>query len=299
MNVAKRTIDQRQSLQLTATNQAPSPLMASRHVEGSSLIHQAPTLQYADTTDPLNHSPITYHCPHYPAGHYVPSHHHDRAQLLYALSGIMTVTTDVGRWTVPPHQAVWIPASVSHDVHMPCAVSMRSLYIHPEIAAVLSSECRVVEVTPLLRELIARLVADQHKNIQQLERLIAVLVDEVDSLRSPPLHLPAPQDHRLCRITEELINNPADERDLATWSQTVGASTRTLARRFKKETGLGFREWRQQLRLLKAIELLAMGQDVTAVALTLGYQSPSAFISMFRRVLGTTPGRYVSNGSSL
>lgn len=273
-------------------------------LEGSRLRHYAPrVLEHAgsgesdlsDTQAAKNHSTVTYHCPEYPAGHIVPWHHHDRAQLLYALSGIMTVTTEVGRWTVPPQQAVWIPAEVSHGVHMPCPVSMRSLYIRPDVAALLADECKVVEVTPLLRELIDRLVSRPHSNTQQLDRLMGVLVDEVNLLRSPPLHLPAPRDQRLRRITEELINNTADERDLETWSRTVGASSRTLARLFKKETGLGFREWRQQLRLLKAIELLAIGEDVTSVALSLGYQSPSAFISMFRRALGTTPGRYVTH----
>ncbi len=258
---------------------------------------QAPPDQFtlSGADDDSNASPVTCHCPHYPAGHVIPNHHHHRAQLLYALSGVMMVTTEAGRWTVPPQQAVWIPAATSHDVQMPGPVSMRSLYIRPDIASSLASECKVVEVTPLLRELIATLVTGQRADLQQLERLMAVLVDEVKLLHSPPLHLPTPHDHRLCRITEVLINNPSDERDLETWSQSVGASTRTLARLFKKETGLGFREWRQQLRLLKAIELLAMGEDVTSVSLTLGYQSPSAFISMFRRVLGTTPGRYFTN----
>jgi len=270
----------------------------SQPIVGSQLRHHRPRLlDHNDLEDPdhtKSNSPVTYHCPQYAQGHTVPWHHHDRAQLLYAHAGIMTVNTDVGRWTVPPQQAVWIPAGISHDVQMPCPVAMRSLYIRSDIAMKLSNECKVVEVTPLLRELIARLVSNQHTDLEQLERLMAVLVDEVNLLRTPPLHLPAPRDHRLCRITAELINNAADERDLETWSQSVGASSRTLARLFKKETGLGFREWRQQLRLLKAIELLAMGNDVTSIALTLGYQSPSAFISMFRRVLGTTPGRYVS-----
>ena len=126
-----------------------------------------------------------------------------------------------------------------------------------------------------------------------MTRLIAVLVDEVLMLESPPLHLPAPRDPRLRSITDVLVDDPSDPRGPSEWSKMVGASERTLARLFVKETGMGFREWRQQLRLLKAIERLAGGEDVTSVALDLGYRSPSAFIAMFKRVLGETPGRYM------
>lgn len=235
---------------------------------------------------------VTYHCPEYPAGHFVPMHRHLRAQLLYAVSGIMTVVTEEGTWTVPPQQAVWIPPETGHEVRMPCAVSMRSLYIHRDSVETLPSICRVVEVTPLLRELIARLVTPSARSAAQVTRLMAVLVDEVMALRSPPLHLPAPRDARLRSITDVLVDDPADARDLGTWSAMVGASERTLARLFRKETGMGFRAWRQQLRLLTAIERLAAGDDVTCVALDLGYRSPSSFIAMFKRALGETPGRY-------
>ena len=236
---------------------------------------------------------VHFACRNYPADHHIARHQHLRGQLLHAISGIMTVNTDSGSWTVPPQQAVWIPPKVSHEVFMPCAVSMRSLNLREDIARALSADCKVVEVTSLLRELIKRLVTQEHHAIKPLERLMAVLVDEVQRLKSSPLHLPAPQDSRVCQITDALINNPADERDLTQWALAVGASSRTLARRFRKETGLSFRQWRQQLRLLKAIELLALGQDVTAVALTLGYQSPSAFIAMFKRALGETPGKFI------
>jgi AraC-like DNA-binding protein len=240
------------------------------------------------------HPMVTWHCPLYPAGHVVPRHRHLRAQLLYAASGIMTVVTEGGTWTVPPQQAVWIPPEVGHEVRMPCPVSMRSLYIHPGSVQGLPRVCRVVQVTPLLRELIARLVAPgAARSRDRVTRLMAVLVDEVMTLESPPLHLPAPRDSRLRTLTDALVEDPADPRGLGEWAGVAGASERTLARLFLRETGMGFREWRQRLRLLAAIERLAAGDDVTSVSLDLGYRSPSAFIAMFKRVLGETPGRYV------
>jgi AraC-like DNA-binding protein len=123
-------------------------------------------------------------------------------------------------------------------------------------------------------------------------RLVRVLADELQTARVAPLHLPMPQDPRLLRVARELVANPADGRTLAAWTRAAGASGRTLQRRFRAETGLGFGKWRQQVRLLRALERLAAGAAVTEVAFDLGYDSPSAFVTMFRRALGTTPGRY-------
>jgi len=271
-----------------------NPTGSARRVEGESLRHLAP-MPFDSPEQPT----VTYHCPAYPAGHVVPLHRHLRGQLLYAVSGIMSVVTRAGTWTVPPQQAVWIPPDTEHEVRMPCAVSMRSLYIHPDSVEGLPSVCRVVEVTPLLRELIAQLVAPSARSQAQVVRLMAVLVDEVMMLESPPLHLPAPKDSRLRAITDALLDDPADSRGLGQWSKRVGASERTLARLFLKETGMGFRDWRQRLRTLTAIERLAAHDDVTSVALDLGYGSPSAFIAMFKRSLGETPGRFVRRDKSV
>ena len=268
-------------------------------VEGDALRHVSPvSLAVNDHCAPASTPLVTYHCPHYRAGHVVAMHRHLRAQLLYAVSGIMTVVTERGTWTVPPQQAVWIPPDTGHEVHMPSAVSMRSLYIHPEVVESLPDACQVVEVTPLLRELIARLVSPLHCQAQQVSRLMAVLIDEIRSLTPPPLHLPSPRDPRLLAITDALLANPADDRNLVAWSRHIGASERTVARLFAKETGMGFRTWRQTLRMLSALQRLAAGEDVTHVAFDLGYQSPSAFIAMFKRLLGTTPGRYIRQRKS-
>jgi len=240
---------------------------------------------------------VTYDCPSYAAGDIITLHHHRRAQLLYAASGIMTVLTETGTWTVPPQQAVWIPAGTAHELHALNEVRMRSLYILPDRVVDLPDVCRVVEVTSLLRELIERLVSIRTGSREKVERLMAVLIDELLLLRSPPLHLPAPQDPRLNLITKALIDNPADSRDLEHWSTVAGASARTLARLFLKETGMGFGAWRQQLRLLRAIERLAAGDDVTSLALDLGYSSTSAFIAMFKRSLGKTPGTFLKDMS--
>lgn len=52
------------------------------------------------------------------------------------------------------------------------------------------------------------------------------------------------------------------------------------------------------MRLMHALRLLTAGQKTTLVALDAGYSTPSAFISTFRRVLGTTPGKYLKEEAS-
>lgn len=228
-------------------------------------------------------------------GEVLPFHHHQRAQLVYASQGVMTVTTHLASYVVPPQRAVWMPAGIEHCIDARSAVSMRSLYIDARSAADLPAGVCVLQVTPLLRELIIASVAagsDYEPNSPQ-SRLVMVMLDQVATQPVASLALPMPQDPRVLRVAQSLISNPGDSRDLEGWASQVGASKRTLGRLFTAQTGMSFREWRQQRRLLRALELLATGDNVTTIALELGYESTSAFISMFRRCLGTTPTRYL------
>ena len=229
-----------------------------------------------------------------PGGCHFPVHRHFRAQLVFASAGVMTVTTAVGTWVVPAQQAVWVPAGVEHEVYAAGPLSMRSLYVHPDAAHALPTECRVVAVEPLLRELIvkATVLAESGRTGDSYVRLVGVILDELRGLNPAPLHLPLPHDPRLQAITSSLLAKPGDNRDLVEWGRSAGASARTLARLFRQETGMTFSGWRQRLRLLAAVSRLGAGEPVTAVAYELGYRSPSAFIAMFRRTLGRPPGRY-------
>lgn len=238
--------------------------------------------------------PVIARATDYPDGHLIDAHWHPRAQLLYARSGIMTVTTADGVFVVPPQRAVWVPARMVHRVRASGRLEMRSLYIDDESLPTLPPRCSVVNVTPLLRELVLAAMAlpKRYPLGGREERVMSLILDEIRTMRTASLHLPEPRDRRLKRIAEALRAEPGDGRTIAAWGRIVGASARTLARRFKAETGLSFAAWRQQARLLAALVRLAGGAAVTAVALDLGYASPSAFIAMFKRALGSTPGRY-------
>ena len=238
--------------------------------------------------------PVVAMAKDFPDGHCIAMHQHARSQLLYAASGVMTVSTESGVWVVPPLRAVWIPAGTPHQILVSGRLAMRTLYIDPDHTPTLPDSCCVVSVSPLLRELILhattlpRLYAARSPD----ERLFQVILDQIKDLDVTPLALPIPQDQRLKQIFEHLAQDPADNRTLDGWGFTVGATARTLSRLFRKQTGMSFRQWRQQVRILEALKRLGQGEPVTSVAINLGYDSPSAFISMFKKSLGKTPGQY-------
>ena len=214
-------------------------------------------------------------------------------QLAYATRGVMTVTTAHGTWVVPPHRAVWIPAGVPHGVRMSGRVSLRTLFFRAgRFRRKLPRACVAVNVPPLLRELVvhAARASTLRADVPSEKRLADVILDQLEALDAEPLQLPMPRDARARALAERLAKDPSLPVSRAL--RAVGASRRTLERVFARETQMTLGRFVQRLRLVEALRLLASGRAVTAVALDVGYASPSAFVAAFRRVLGTTPGRY-------
>jgi len=240
------------------------------------------------------HHPILARALEIQGAHRVASHQHPRAQLVYAIRGVVRVLSPGGTWMVPPSQAVWVPPDMAHEIIAADSISIRTLFVDPSAIAGLPQSCCVLNVPPLLRELILKAVeiGEDYSPASSGYRIMQVALDLLQELQPAPLHLPMGRDKRLRQIMDGLYADPADERSLEDWARICGASARTLARLFVRETGMHFGDWRKQLRLLEAIDRLGQGQSVTRVALELGYQSPSAFIAMFRRSLGLPPGAY-------
>jgi len=232
-------------------------------------------------------------------GHMIAEHSHPEDQLLFASSGVMTLRTKQGVWVVPPMRAVWIPADTPHSVAMSGPVSMRTLYFLPQLCRRLTGKCFVMNVSPLLRELILHACKFKilNKRATAERRIIEIIVDQLKAVDSIPLQLPHPTDTRAMRVVKTLLADPGDQSDLEKLCEDCGASKRTIQRVFLEETKMNFGKWRQQLRLLHGLQLLASGEKVTAAALEAGYSSASAFISMFRKQLGTTPMRYLADGN--
>ncbi len=221
-------------------------------------------------------------------------HDHDVHQLIYPIRGVLQVSTARGAWVVPPNRAVWIPASIphAHQAHGP--TEMRALAFDVPVNPLALETPTVLDVSPLLREVIRALTDDRAPTAGLRHHLSQVVLHELRRVEALPLWLPAPTDPRLVDLARLLADNPADSRSLPALGRAVGAGERTLSRLFREQTGITFPQWRGQLRLHHALKLLATGAPVTRVAADCGYRSPSAFIEAFRLAFGTTPGRYQS-----
>jgi AraC-like DNA-binding protein len=234
----------------------------------------------------------TLACTYY-GGHHLEPHAHPWGQLIYAATGVMRVKAAGRLWLVPPARAVWAPAHQEHEIWARGDFAMRTLYISPPLAAALPAECVGLDVPPLLRELIVHIVGigmldetdPDHRALAQ------VAIGLLRSARPLPSSLPWPRDPRAVAAAERLLAEPSDPADLAAIARSSGASARTLQRLFLEETGHGFSDWRQRLRLLHAATLLGDGASVTEAGLEAGYSSTSAFIAAFKKQLGRTPAR--------
>ncbi len=221
-------------------------------------------------------------------------HSHTTHQLIYAARGVMSVHTERGAWVVPPNRAVWVPAYAKHSIRTIGAVSMRTLYVETAVRTALPKDYVVVAVPSLLRELILRLIDMQSetRDVRREARLVAVLLDELNGLDVEPLHIPLPEDRRLREVCDAIRSEPGSNESAAQWGARFGMSAKTLERSFARAVGMTFGQWRRQVRLLSSLERLAAGEAVTAVALDLGYKSPSSFSVMFQRALGNSPSKY-------
>lgn len=233
----------------------------------------------------------------YLAGTTLARHSHDWVQLVYASEGVMSVQTDDGTWVVPPNRGVWIPARVGHSITMSGKVAMRTIYFLPSMVRTFPKRCCVIEVSPLLRELILFAVAKGplRRDLAEHRRLVEFMLDQLRVFPALPLALPMPRDPRALRVAARIRDRPGERESLAKLARAAGASRRTLERHFVADTGMSLGRWRQQARLLLAVRMLASGESVTSTALEVGYESISAFVAAFTSVLGETPGRYYRN----
>lgn len=223
-------------------------------------------------------------------------HRHRKAELMLTLRGVLTCEVEGAFWVVPPQSALWIPAGVLHKAKAAGTVECYILFIDPGVASNLPPNCCAVSTTPLLRELLIRSASLPvlYEEGGMASHLVTLLLDELAVAPTGNLHLPMPADIRLRKIVEMIMSDPADRGTIQSWARRVGLSERTLARLLTRETGMSFGRWRQQLHLMLAVKWLATGSSVQRVADGLGYESASSFVNMFRKALGTSPGRYMA-----
>ncbi|WDZ97832.1 helix-turn-helix transcriptional regulator [Herbaspirillum sp. WKF16] len=235
----------------------------------------------------------------YADGTLLPWHSHRRAQLLYGASGLMQVATGDGAWVVPQQHAVWIPAGKVHRSRMLLGVTTRSAYIEPHASPRAGDACQVLEVSPLLRQLLIE-SAQMNQHYPEDGRdgtLMRLLLHEIGRARELPMHIPLPRDAALAELCRGFMLAPGIQSRPGDWARRLHMSERTFGRRFREQTGMGFQEWRQRACVVLAVSRLAAGEAVTRIALDFGYERPAAFSTMFRKLAGYPPSAHAGSRS--
>ncbi|MDR3512752.1 MAG: helix-turn-helix transcriptional regulator [Caulobacteraceae bacterium] len=227
-------------------------------------------------------------------GHVVAPHRHRRCQLLYSPAGALTVATEHGAWVVPPDHCLWLPAGVEHEVTALGPWRTRSLFLEPAATPGMPPRCQVLGVSALMRSLLAEAVdlPVEYALDSRAGLIMALLLQELARLPEQPLSLPLPTQPGLAQRCRWFLARPTAHETIDAWCAALAMSRRAFTRQFRRETGMSFSAWRQQACLLAALPRLAAGESVTAVAVDLGYDSPAAFTTMFKRALGAPPSRY-------
>lgn len=228
-------------------------------------------------------------------------HAHRRAQLLLSVRGMITCEVESGLWLVPSHNALWIPPGITHSVRCVGEVEIYLLFMDASLIAALPGQCCTLTISPLLRELIRAVsqLPPLYDEAGTPAPLIQTMVNELSVAPIEWLHLPMPTDGRLRKVADGWAAAPDDRATLGAWARRIGMSERSFSRLVLRETGMSFIRWRQQFQIMLALERLARGVTVQDIAFDLGYESPSAFIAMFRKTLGASPSRYLARADKL
>ena len=231
----------------------------------------------------------------YPDSYELAEHRHRRSQFLYAATGVMAVSTPNGAWVAPPERAVWIPGGTPHSVRMVGAVQTRSVLVEPGECAGRGGECQVVGVSSLLRQLLgaAAEVPPEYEVAGRDGLVMRLLMAEIERAPSIPLAVPFPTHAALARRCHEFLERPSAATTIDEWAGAMAINRRSFTRLFRRETGMSFAEWRQQACLSAALPKLAAGEAITSIAYDLGYDGPGNFSTMFKRILGVAPSRYL------
>ncbi|KAB2707521.1 helix-turn-helix transcriptional regulator [Brucella intermedia] len=211
-----------------------------------------------------------------------------------ALRGGVTCRVPSGMWMVPPHCGIWVPGGMLHSNVATANARLFFLFIEPG-AAELPNRCCTLSLSPLVRELIIEMADQSPVAMANTELITTLLLSALSRMPVQDLHLPLPDEPRLGRIARALVDDPSDRSTIAQWATRMAMSENSLARLVQHKTGLSFGRWRQQLQLIIALRSLAAGATVQQVSGDLGYESVSAFITMFKKALGTTPAKYLKN----
>jgi AraC-like DNA-binding protein len=244
--------------------------------------------------------PVLVRRSQYTAGDRILPHSHRRAQLLGTLEGMAIVGAERNRWLMLPDHALWIPAGIRHSVEVIEALTTGSIYVEPQALAGQPAQSRVVRMTDLMKSLLLEAVNLPHEYDPggRAGLIMALIIEEIPLLRRTPLSLPLPREARLAALCRRFIASPTAHGTIDLWAAEMAMSRSAFTRAFRRETGLAVSEWRQRACILAALPRLMSGERIASVAFDLGYESAAAFTTMFKRVLGEPPRRYLAANST-
>lgn len=230
---------------------------------------------------------------HDPAQSIYPQHGHAWGEFIYAFNGVMEVNIHQMNYITPPPYGVWLPPNTQHSGLNRTSVSHATLYIHESLCHALPQQAGILLTSPLVSAILQHL--KQH-SLQETEpeylRLLQVLLDQLQHAELIGSYLPHTEHHALKQILDFLHAHPADQSTLESLAKRINMTERTLARLSQKELAMSLNEWRQRLKVMKAMSLLNEGRTVESIALDLGYANASAFINMFKRWMMLTPDQF-------
>ena len=238
--------------------------------------------------------PVVAFSDEYPAPHTFPFHTHQWGQLIYAISGTLTVYTNTSSFLLSPSRAIWVPPGVAHEVKTQDHTHFSSLYIDPAYFDKLPPKSCLIMISGLLKALIteAANIPGNHNFHGREERIIWLLIDEMYRNMEKGQEIPMPQNKSLIRTCQRILADPAEEYSIDMLATESRMARKTFTRQFRKETGMSAMTWLQNARLMAALPKLAEGHSITSIAFDVGYSSSSAFTNMFKRVYGIAPKHY-------
>lgn len=219
------------------------------------------------------------------------AHVHAHGQLIYPELGGLLLETANSMIRLAPDRAAWVPNGIAHAVLIDRSFRYHSLYIEPAFFS--SGSVFVMSVRPLLRELIldAQRWSSESHEASLADAKARVLVGEIGRAPCMSSGITIPDNKRIARICREIESNPCSSRSLDDWAQDVGASAKTIQRCFSASTGMSFQQWRNRVRMTKALELHACGMRLLDIALAVGYSTEGAYAQAFKKFYGYPPSR--------
>lgn len=238
-------------------------------------------------------APLWIHFREDPAQSVYPVHGHAWGEFVYSFNGVLEVNIANNDYITPPPYGIWLPPNLKHSGLNRTQVSHGTLYVHESLCEHLPKHAGIMLTTPLVSALLHQL-RDYPKDLNDPAhmRLLYVLLDQLMDAEIIRTYLPHSNHSGLKQILDYLHQNPSDHSSLEQLAKMSNMTERTLARYSQKELGMSVNEWRQRLKVMKAMSMLNEGKKVESIALDLGYANATAFINMFKRWMNLTPDQF-------